>query len=179
MNAMKDFWHTPNIVGLNYDDLGRHPYLALPGGFKVPKFDTISGTENPLTRLRAYCEQNKLITQLLQEILEMKDEMDKTRDLTNLTVIANTPTLENDRPPLHFPISDPTCDLFSNYSTTSTIQKHSIIDSTTPNSQLASSSHQKSPTSQNLDTNILQKFPLNHQIPTQIVQNHLPLNPNL
>lgn len=35
-------------------------------------------------------EHNKLIAQLLQAIAEMRDEMDKTRDLTNLTIIANT-----------------------------------------------------------------------------------------
>lgn len=45
-----------------------------------------------------------------------------------------------------------------------------MIDLTTPNAHHASFSHQKSPTSHNPDTNILQNFPLNHEIPTQIVQ---------
>lgn len=34
MNAMKDFRHTPDIVGFNYEDLCRHPHLEIPGGFK-------------------------------------------------------------------------------------------------------------------------------------------------
>ncbi|KAK4706407.1 hypothetical protein R3W88_034037 [Solanum pinnatisectum] len=53
-------------------------------------------------------EQNKLIAQLFQQIAEMRPEMDKTRDVTNLAIIANTPTPDNGRPPLHFPSSDPT-----------------------------------------------------------------------
>ena len=57
MNTMKYFRHTPNIRGFNYADLGHHPYLALPEGFKVPKFDTFSVFENPLTHLRAYSDQ--------------------------------------------------------------------------------------------------------------------------
>ena len=124
-------------------------------------------------------EQNNLIAQLLQEIDEMRVEMDKTRDLKILAITAKTRTLDNERPQLHFPSSDPTFEPFPNNSTTSTIPKPSIIDATTPSLEHASSSHQKSPTSQNPDTKILQNFPLNHHIPTQIVQNHLPLNPNL
>uniref|UniRef100_M1E135 Uncharacterized protein n=1 Tax=Solanum tuberosum TaxID=4113 RepID=M1E135_SOLTU len=52
-------------------------------------------------------EQNKLIAQLFQQIAEMRAEMNKTRNLTNLVIIANTPTPDNERPPLHFPTSDP------------------------------------------------------------------------
>ena len=72
------------------------------------------------------------------------------------------------------------------------IPKPSIIDATTPSLEHASSSHQKSPTSQNPDTKILQNFPLNHHIPTQIFQIppttqpkplkttfHLPISPGL
>ena len=112
-----------------------------------------------------------MIAQLLQEIDEMRVEMDKTRDLKILVIIAKTPTLDNERPPLHFPSSDTTSEHFLNNSTTSTTPKPSIIDSITPNPQHASSSYQKSHISQNSDTNILQNFHLNHQIPTQIVQN--------
>jgi len=53
-------------------------------------------------------EQNKLIAQLFQQIAEMRAEMDKTRDLTNLAIIANTPTPDNGRPTLNFPTSDVT-----------------------------------------------------------------------
>ena len=47
-------------------------------------------------------KQNKLIAQLFQQIAEMRAEMDKTQDLTNLAVVAYTPTLDNDIPPQHF-----------------------------------------------------------------------------
>ena len=57
MNSMNDFRHTQDIVGFNYEDLCRHLHLELPEGFKVPKFYTFSGVENPLTHLRAYCDQ--------------------------------------------------------------------------------------------------------------------------
>ncbi|XP_055806992.1 uncharacterized protein LOC129875775 [Solanum dulcamara] len=57
VKAMKEFHYTPNVVGLNYEDLCIHPNLDLPEGFKVPKFDTFGGTGNPLAHLRAYCDQ--------------------------------------------------------------------------------------------------------------------------
>ena len=56
-NAMKDFRHTPDIVGFNYEDLCCHPHLELAEDFKVPKFDKFSGVQNPLTHLRAYSDQ--------------------------------------------------------------------------------------------------------------------------
>ena len=100
-------------------------------------------------------EQNKMIAQLFQQIAKMRTEMDKTRDLTNLAIIVDTPTPDNERPPLYFPTSDLTSEYFPNNSTTFTILKSSIFDLTTPNPHHASSSHQKLPTSQNLNTNIL------------------------
>uniref|UniRef100_M1DSN5 Uncharacterized protein n=1 Tax=Solanum tuberosum TaxID=4113 RepID=M1DSN5_SOLTU len=115
-------------------------------------------------------EQNKLIAQLFQQIAEMRAEMDKTRDLTNLAIIANTPTPVNGRPPLHFPTLDPTSDHFPNNLSTATNPKPPIIDLTTLNPHHASSSHQKLPTPQNPNTNS-QNFPPIHQTPTQIVQN--------
>ncbi|XP_055814108.1 uncharacterized protein LOC129883473 [Solanum dulcamara] len=57
IKAMKEFHYTPDVVGLNYEDLCIHPDLDLPEGFKVPKFDTFGGTGNPLAHLRAYCDQ--------------------------------------------------------------------------------------------------------------------------
>ncbi|XP_055830863.1 uncharacterized protein LOC129899888 [Solanum dulcamara] len=57
MKAMKEFHYTPDVSGLNYEDLCIHPNLDLPEGFKVPKFDTFGGTGNPLAHLRAYCDQ--------------------------------------------------------------------------------------------------------------------------
>ncbi|XP_055814653.1 uncharacterized protein LOC129884368 [Solanum dulcamara] len=57
MKAMKEFHYTPDVAGLNYEDLCIHPNLDLPEGFKVPKFDTFGGIGNPLAHLRAYCDQ--------------------------------------------------------------------------------------------------------------------------
>ena len=57
MNAINDFQHTTDMVGFNYEVLCRHPHMELPESFKVPKFDTFSGVENPLTHLKAYCDQ--------------------------------------------------------------------------------------------------------------------------
>ncbi|KAK4738509.1 hypothetical protein R3W88_002206 [Solanum pinnatisectum] len=59
-------------------------------------------------------KQNKLIAQLFQQIAEMRAEMDKTRDLTNLAIVTNTPTPDDRRPPLYFPTSDPISDHFPN-----------------------------------------------------------------
>lgn len=42
---------------LNYKNLCIHPNLNLPKGFKVPKFVTFNGTENPLAHLKVYCDQ--------------------------------------------------------------------------------------------------------------------------
>ncbi|KAK4726978.1 hypothetical protein R3W88_031895 [Solanum pinnatisectum] len=95
----------------------------------------------------------------------MRAEINKTQDLTNLAIIAYTPTLDNGRPPLHFPISDPTPEHFPNNSSTATIPKPPIIDLTTPNPRHASFSHQTSPTPQNPN------FPPIQQILTQIIQN--------
>ena len=86
-------------------------------------------------------DQNELIMQLMHQIAEMRVEMDKTRDLKILVIIAKTPTLDNERPPLHFPSSDTTSEHFLNNSTTSTTPKPSIIDLTTPNPYHASSLH--------------------------------------
>ncbi|XP_069150940.1 uncharacterized protein [Solanum lycopersicum] len=45
------------VDGLSYKDVYIHPNLDLPEGFKVPKFVTFNGTRNPLTHLKAYCDQ--------------------------------------------------------------------------------------------------------------------------
>ena len=63
-------------------------------------------------------EQNNLISQLLQEIDEMRLEMYKTRYLKKFSIIAKAPTLDNGRPPLHFPSSDPTSEHFPSNSKT-------------------------------------------------------------
>lgn len=55
--AMKQFRHTPDVAGLNYEDLCINPDLNLPEGFKILKFDTFDGDGNPLAHLRSYCDQ--------------------------------------------------------------------------------------------------------------------------
>lgn len=55
--AIKQFCHTPDVAGLSYEDLCIHPNLNLPEVFKIPKFDTFDGNENPLAHLRVYCDQ--------------------------------------------------------------------------------------------------------------------------
>ena len=57
MNAMKDFRHTPDIVGFNYEDLCCHPHLEFLESFKVPKVDAFRRVENPLTHFRTYCDK--------------------------------------------------------------------------------------------------------------------------
>ena len=47
-------------------------------------------------------DKKELILHLKQHIAEMRAEMDKTQDLTNLAVVAYTPTLDEDIPPQHF-----------------------------------------------------------------------------
>uniref|UniRef100_M1DFV1 Uncharacterized protein n=1 Tax=Solanum tuberosum TaxID=4113 RepID=M1DFV1_SOLTU len=100
----------------------------------------------------------------------MRAEMDKTRDLTNQAIIANSPTPNNERPPLSFPTSNPTSLKFPTNSSTPTISKPLIIDLTIPNPYHDSSSHQKLHIPQNPNINNLQNFPPVQQIPTQIVQ---------
>lgn len=57
--AMKDlqFSFSQKTVGLECKDLCMHPDLDLPDGYKVPKFDTCNGVDNPLAYLRAYCDK--------------------------------------------------------------------------------------------------------------------------
>uniref|UniRef100_M1DAW2 Uncharacterized protein n=1 Tax=Solanum tuberosum TaxID=4113 RepID=M1DAW2_SOLTU len=88
-------------------------------------------------------EHNKLIAQLFQQIAEMRAEMDKTRDLMNLAIVANTPTPDNGRPPLHFPTVYPTSERFPNNSTTATNLKPPTINLTTLNPHQACPSRQK------------------------------------
>ena len=108
----------------------------------------------------------------------MRAEMDKIQDLTNLAIITNCPTLDNERPLLHFPTSDPMSEHFPNNSTTSTIPKLSIIDLTTPNPHHASSSHQKSRTSQSPDINILKNFLSIIKFLLKLSKTYLLINPN-
>uniref|UniRef100_M1DC82 Uncharacterized protein n=1 Tax=Solanum tuberosum TaxID=4113 RepID=M1DC82_SOLTU len=136
--------------------MAEHPYFTRSKGPKDSFSDqslskgkekVVENVENTdLTKITVsdpiIVEQNKLIAQLFQQIAEMRAEMDKTRELTNQAIIANTPIPNNGRPPLYFPTSNPTFVYLPNNSSTATIPKPPIID-TTPNPYHASSSHQK------------------------------------
>ncbi|MCF8704102.1 hypothetical protein L3055_11250 [Corynebacterium sp. MC-02] len=52
-------------------------------------------------------QQNKLIAQLMQQIVDMKREMRKTQELANLAITANLPDPGDERPPFPFHSPDP------------------------------------------------------------------------
>ncbi|XP_049365851.1 uncharacterized protein LOC125830722 [Solanum verrucosum] len=54
---MKELHCIPEVDGLSYEDLCIHPNMDLSERFKVPRFNTFGGIENPLAHLRAYCDQ--------------------------------------------------------------------------------------------------------------------------
>lgn len=51
-------------------------------------------------------QQNELIAQMMQQIVDMKTEMKRTRELANLAITANLPGPDHERPPVHFPSPD-------------------------------------------------------------------------
>ncbi|XP_049345800.1 uncharacterized protein LOC125810336 [Solanum verrucosum] len=89
-------------------------------------------------------DQNELIMQLMQQIAEMRVEMQRRQDLPNPAFASNTPT--DGRPPLHFPslnteqAQNPPSSLAHN---------PSIINLTAQNPQYASASHQTAHPPQN------------------------------
>ncbi|XP_069146885.1 uncharacterized protein [Solanum lycopersicum] len=55
--TMKELHYISEVDGSSYKDLCIHSNLDLPEGFKVPKFVTFNGTENPLAYLKVYYDQ--------------------------------------------------------------------------------------------------------------------------
>ena len=55
--AVKEFQCILDIVGLNYEDLCIHSNLDLPEALKNPKFYTFREVGNPISHLRAHCDQ--------------------------------------------------------------------------------------------------------------------------
>ncbi|MCD7473563.1 hypothetical protein HAX54_015498 [Datura stramonium] len=83
--------------------------------------------------LRDPNDRSKMIAQLMQQIADMRAEMQRNLNLTNLAIAANVPHLNTRRPPLHFPsLSSPIPEhfLFPIVPTTSA-PKTTIIDLTT------------------------------------------------
>lgn len=56
MRIKESHWTRDND-GLSYDNLCGHPGVNLPVGYKIPKFETISGTEKPMAHFRRYYDQ--------------------------------------------------------------------------------------------------------------------------
>jgi len=110
-------------------------------------------------------EKNELIAQLAQQIVEMRAEMHKSRELANLAITANTPLPNSERPPLYFPTPNPTPEHFSHNPPTVPVQKPPTVELNTTNQHHASSSYQIPPPSQSLNSNNSQTFPSMYQTP--------------
>ncbi|XP_015076282.1 uncharacterized protein LOC107020435 [Solanum pennellii] len=52
--AMKELQCIPDVAGLSFAELCILPDLNLPKGFKILKFDTFGGVDNPMAHLRYY-----------------------------------------------------------------------------------------------------------------------------
>ena len=110
-------------------------------------------------------DQNELIMQLMQQIAEIRVEMQRRQDLPPPGFTTNA---INGRPPLYFPFSnmDPAQNLPS-----TPAQNPSIVDLTTINPQYASASYHKSPPPQNNHSDI-PPYPQNtHRKTTTPTQN--------
>ncbi|KAK4738521.1 hypothetical protein R3W88_002218 [Solanum pinnatisectum] len=97
-------------------------------------------------------DQNELIMQLMQQLAEMRVEMQRRQDLPNSTFAFNTPA--DGRPPLHFP---PLNTEQAQNPSSSPAHNPSIIDPTTQNPQYASASYQTPPLPHN--TNLQMPLP--------------------
>ena len=47
-------------------------------------------------------DQSELMSQLMQRITDMQEELQQTKDLAKLAIASNEPSLETRRPPLSF-----------------------------------------------------------------------------
>lgn len=88
-------------------------------------------------------KQNEIIALLAKHLEEMREEMQKTRDLAKLAITASTPPRNNRRPPPYFPSSNfPMLKTFPVHSVepVSAILRSLTIDLTIPNPIYTSSS---------------------------------------
>ena len=49
-------------------------------------------------------DQSELISQLMQRITDMQEDLQQTKDLAKLAIASNDSPLETRRPPPHFPL---------------------------------------------------------------------------
>uniref|UniRef100_M1DL98 Gag/pol polyprotein n=1 Tax=Solanum tuberosum TaxID=4113 RepID=M1DL98_SOLTU len=123
-------------------------------------------------------DQSELISQLMQRIADMQEELQQTKDLAKLAIASNEPPLETRRPPPPFPsLSSPLPNYFPTHSTgpiTSTPNPHTI-DLTISNAPYANTSYQTPPPLPNQNqapnTNLSQIFIPNPQIPPPVPNN--------
>ena len=123
-------------------------------------------------------DQSELISQLMQRITDMQEELQQTKDLAKLDIALNEPPLETRRPPPHFPsLSSPLPNYFPIHTTgpiTSTPNPHTI-DLTVSNSPYASTSYQTPPPTPNQNqapgTNHSQNFTPTYHIPPSVSNN--------
>ncbi|KAK4707097.1 hypothetical protein R3W88_033346 [Solanum pinnatisectum] len=94
-------------------------------------------------------DQNELIMQLMQQLAEMRVEMQRRQDLPNSAFAFNAPA--DRRPPLHFPSSN--TEQAQNPSS-SPAHNPSIVDLTTQNPHYASASYQTPPLPHNTNLQV-------------------------
>ena len=123
-------------------------------------------------------DQSELISQLMQRITDMQEELQQNKDLAKLSIASNEPPLETRRSPPHFPsLSSPLPNYFPIHTTgpiTSTPNPHTI-DLTVSNAPYASTSYQKPPPLSNQNqapnTNHSQNFTPTYQISPHVSNN--------
>uniref|UniRef100_M1E0C3 Uncharacterized protein n=1 Tax=Solanum tuberosum TaxID=4113 RepID=M1E0C3_SOLTU len=105
-------------------------------------------------------EQNELIVQLMQQISEMRVELQKKQDLPISTVTVNV--LGDEWPTLYFPLFNSNTEHVLNSSSNHT-KNHSTLELATSNLHHANTSYQAPPPLQNLNTNPQVFPPLQNQ----------------
>ncbi|KAG5599251.1 hypothetical protein H5410_030621 [Solanum commersonii] len=81
--AVRIFQTLKKIIGLNYEDLCRHPNFEIPRGYKIPKFDTFNEaakvqpvmTESKMTNVFIQAQEpeyhERMLRVLGQKVLEL------------------------------------------------------------------------------------------------------------
>ncbi|XP_049385670.1 uncharacterized protein LOC125849743 [Solanum stenotomum] len=123
-------------------------------------------------------DQSELISQLMQRIADMQEELQQTKDLAKLAIASNEPPLETRRPPPHFPsLSSPLPNYFPTHTTgpITSIPNPHPIDLTISSAPYANTFYQTPPPLLNPNeapnTNHSQNFTPTHQIPPPVSNN--------
>ena len=122
-----------------------------------------------------FTDHSELISQVMQRITDMQEELQQTKDLAKLAIASNEPSLETRRPPPNFPsLSSPLPNYLPIHTIgpiTSTPNPHTI-DLNVSNAPYASTSYQTPPPIPNQNqapgTNHSQNFMPTYQIPPLI-----------